>query len=161
MKLLRAFLAAVLLAQASLAAADDAPALSRGQTLYLPIYSHVWHGNIKNKAPEKSLVSALVSIRNTDPTAAIRVVSARYYDTAGKLLAEYVTAPKTVGPLGTYELYVERQESAGGSGANFLIVWSADAPVNPPLVEAVHADIQGHRTLSFITSARPIQPAKK
>ena len=157
----RHFLAAALCGLAFAATADDAPPLSRGQTLYLPIYSHVWHGNIKGRAPEKSLVSALVSIRNTDPEASIHVLSARYYDTAGKPLAEYVTTPRHVGPLGTLELYVERQESAGGSGANFLITWSADAPVNPPVVEAVHADIQGHRTLSFITTARPIQPARK
>lgn len=139
--------------------AEEAPPLSKGQTLYLPIYSHVWHGNRdKNGLPQKSLVSALVSVRNTDLTRSIRVNSARYYDTAGKQLAEYVTPPKTIGPLGTYELYVERKESAGGSGANFVISWQADVPVSPPLVEALHADIQGHRTLSFVTTARPIAP---
>lgn len=139
--------------------AEDAPPLSKGQTLYLPIYSHVWHGNRdKNGVPQKSLVSALVSIRNTDLSRSIRVTSARYYDTAGKVLAEYVTPPKTIGPLGTYELYVERKESAGGSGANFVIAWQADAPANPPVVEALHVDIQGHRTLSFVTNARPLNP---
>lgn len=139
--------------------AAEAPPLVKGQTLYLPIYSHVWHGNRdKHGVPQKSLVSALVSIRNTDMTRAIRVTSARYYDTAGKVLAEYVSPPKTIGPLGTFELYVERKESAGGSGANFVISWQADALANPPLVEALHVDIQGHRTLSFVTSAQPIQP---
>lgn len=139
--------------------AEEAPPLSKGQTLYLPIYSHVWHGNRdKNGLPQKSLVSALVSIRNTDMTRPIRVTSARYYDTAGKVLAEYVTAPKTIAALGTFELYVERKESAGGSGANFVIGWQADVPANPPLVEALHADIQGHRSLSFVTTARPIGP---
>ena len=155
MKIVRLLLLVGAMCVAGQAFAEEMPALSKGQTLYLPIYSHVWHGN-RDKAgvPLKSLVSALVSIRNTDPTRAIRLASARYYDTRGKLLAEYVTAPKTIGPMGTYEMYVERKESAGGSGANFVISWQADAPANPPMVEALHADIQGHRTLSFITTAR-------
>lgn len=153
-------LLAALLGLHSLAGAGELAAPSAGQTLYLPVYSYLWHGNLKKGVPEKSLVSALVSVRNTDPKQAIRLVSARYYNTTGKLLLEYLNAPKVIPPLGTHELYVERQESAGGSGANFLVVWQADGPVNPPAVEAVHADIQGHRTLSFITTAYPIHPSR-
>lgn len=142
--------------------AEEAPALSKGQTLYLPIFTFIWHGNMNKQGyPEKAPASALVSIRNVDPTHSVRVLSARYYDTAGRLLKEYLTAPRTIGPLGTYELYVEKREMAGGSGANFLIEWQADSPVNPLLVEAVHADIQGHRTFAFITTARPVVPATK
>lgn len=147
----------VLLFVAAPANADEV-ALAKGQALYLPIYSHVWHGDLKEGGyPLKSMVSALVSIRNTDLKNPIRVLSARYFDTSGKQLREYLTAAKTIPPMGTYELYVERKESAGGSGANFVILWEAAAPVNLPVVEAVHADIQGHRTLSFITTARPIR----
>lgn len=151
---------AALLAAGMPARAADTPALSAGQTLYLPVYSFLWHGNLKKGYPDKTLVSVLVSVRNTDPKQAIRLVSARYYDTAGKQLHEYMTAPKTIPPMGTYELYVERQEKAGGSGANFLLVWQADNPLNPPVVEGVHADIQGHRTLSFVTGARPLHPSR-
>jgi len=154
------FLLAALLAASVLARAADTPPLSAGQTLYLPVYSFLWHGNLKKGYPSKTLVSVLVSVRNTDPKQAIRLVSARYYDTAGKQLHEYMTAPKVIPPLGTYELYVERQETAGGSGANFLLAWQADNPVNPPVVEGVHADIQGHRTLSFVTEARPLHPSR-
>jgi hypothetical protein len=150
-------LALALLFVAASANADE-PALSKGQTLYLPIYSHVWHGDLKTGGyPTKSLVSALVSIRNTDPKNPIRVLSARYYDTGGKQLHEYVGAAKTIPPMATHELYVERKESAGGSGANFVIAWEAATPTNLPVVEAVHADIQGHRTLTFITTARAIR----
>lgn len=157
MKVVRLLLLLGAVCMAGWVSAEETPSLSKGQTLYLPIYSHVWHGNLdKAGVPLKSLVSALVSIRNTDSKRAIRVTSAHYYDTRGKLLAEYVSQPKTIGPMGTYEMYVERKESAGGSGANFLITWQADTPVNPPIVEALHADIQGHKTLSFITTARPL-----
>jgi hypothetical protein len=135
-------------------------ALTRGQTLYLPVYSHVWYGDrvVDGKYPLKNLVSALVSIRNTSLKTPIRVVSARYYSTTGTLLTEYLAAPQLVPPMGTLELFVERQESEGGSGANFIIEWDSEALTNPPIVEAVHADIKGHQTLTFVTSGRQIQP---
>lgn len=139
------------------AQAQDA-GLSTGQSLYLPIYSHLLYGNanIAGK-PSQYPLSALISLRNTDPRHGIRIVSARYYDTAGKPLREFLPKPAPLPPLGTMELFVERNDMSGGSGANFIVVWQADQPVNPPLVEALHADITGNRTLSFITSARPLR----
>ena len=141
------------------AAADEIPAPSRGQTIYLPVYSHLWHGNLdaKNKVPETAPLSALISIRNTDPTQPIRIVSARYYDTKGSMLREFVPAARAIPPLGTLELFVERREAEGGSGANFLIRWQADTPVSPPITEAVHADLHSVRTVSFVTSGRAIR----
>lgn len=140
-------------------AAQESVPLSAGQSLYLPIYSHLYHGDVNPKTgkPSETLVSTHVSIRNTDPRNGFRVVSARYYNTDGKLLREYLQQPQTIPPLGTYELYVPRSDSSGGSGANFIIEWSADRPINPPLVEALHADIREARTLLFVTTARPIQ----
>jgi hypothetical protein len=139
--------------------AQEAPALAARQTLYLAIYSHLYHGDVHPKTgkPSETLVSTHVSIRNTDPTAGMRVSSARYYNTAGKLLREFINTPQVIPPLGTYELYVPRSDSSGGSGANFIIDWSAEKPINPPIVEALHADIREARTLIFVTTARPIQ----
>lgn len=143
----------------SLAGAQEAAPLSAGQSLYLPIYSHLYHGDVHPKTgkPSETLVSTHISIRNTDPRASFRITGARYYNTVGKLLREYLPQPQTVPPLGTYELYVPRSDSSGGSGANFIIDWSAEKPINPPLVEALHADIREARTLLFVTTGRPIQ----
>ena len=74
-------------------------------------------------APQQTLVSALVSIRNTDLANTIRITSAVYYDTQGKKLREYLPQPVAVPPMGTHEIFVPRADSAGGSGANFVIVW--------------------------------------
>jgi hypothetical protein len=136
-----------------------AEALSSGQALYLPIYSYIWHGDrvVDGKTPLKNTVSALVSIRNTSLKTPIRVSSARYYSTHGKLIKQFISKPVVLGAMGTLELFVERKESEGGSGANFVIEWDARVPTNPPLVEAVHADIKGHQTLTFVTVAHPIQ----
>ena len=141
------------------AAAQNAPSLSSGQVLYLPIYSHIYHGDQdKQGKPSQTLVSTHVSIRNTDPQLSLKILYARYYDTEGKLVREFLRAPLVVPPLGTHELFVPRGDVSGGSGANFLIAWSAGEAANPPLVEALHADVQPARSLIFVTTARPISP---
>lgn len=134
-----------------------------GQSLYLPVYSHLWHGDRagSDKAPSKSLLSVLVSIRNTSLKMPIRVTSARYYSTEGKLIKEYLGKPVTLAAMGTHELFVERKDSEGGSGANFVIQWDSATPTNSPVVEALHADIKsGNHALTFITTAHPIQADK-
>jgi len=145
----------------SLAATANAQSLPSvmSQLLYLPIYSHIYHGDLDNQGkPVQTLLSAHVAIRNTNSGKPLTLHYARYYDTDGKLIKDYVPKAVTIPPLGTHELFVPRSDVTGGSGANFLISWSADTTVNPPLVEALHADIQPARTLTFITSARPIHP---
>ena len=136
----------------------QAPVLSKGQTLYLPIYSHIWYGENDRGKPDRALVSVLVSIRNADPTRTIFLRSARYYDTDGKELREYVASPRTIRPMGTMELFIPRSDDTGGSGANFVIAWHADTAVNAPVVEALHINLASGsgRSVAFTTSARPI-----
>lgn len=139
------------------ASGQTTPGRSLGQTLYLPIYSHIWHGEMdKTGQPMKTLVSVSVSIRNTDPVKAIRINSAQYYDTDGKKLREYLTSPKTIGPMGTYELFVPRSDDTGGSGANFVIAWKSDTPASPPIVEGFHANLPVGRAIAFTTTARSL-----
>ncbi len=131
---------------------------SRGQSLYLPIYSHLLYGNVgRSGQPARALLSALVSIRNTDPRNAMRVLSARYYDTQGRFLRDYLAAPAVVPPLGTLELFVELHDESGGSGANFLIRWESDAAINAPLVEALHANMDSGKAVILTTRAVAIQ----
>ena len=130
---------------------------SSGQLLYLPIYSHIWHGDIdSNGQAVKTLVSVLVSIRNTDASRPMQVTSARYFDTDGKRLRENIPSPRTIGPMGTYEFFIPRSDDTGGSGANFAIAWRSNSGVNPPVVEAVHANLPTGRSIAFVTSARQI-----
>ena len=141
--------------------------LNSGQSLYLPIYSHIVFGNVgRSGTPSQVLLSALVSIRNTDPGRPLRVLSARYYDTNGKLIGERMPKPVIVAPLGTLELFIERNDASGGSGANFIIKWDANSPINPPLVEALHVNMDGGKAVVFTTQSQPIedpaaQPARQ
>ena len=139
------------------ASAQTAPGPSTGELLYLPIYSHIWHGDPNNRGePRKTLVSTSVSIRNTDSARAIRILSAQYFDTAGRKLKEYVPSPRVVQPMGTFELFVPRSDDTGGSGASFLISWSSEQLVSPPIVEGIHVDLPGGTSLVFTTFARAI-----
>ena len=153
------FVFAILLCLSGPAAAQSPVARSTGQMLYLPIYSHVWHGDVDSRGePAKALMSVSVSIRNTDPARPIRVTSAQYFDTDGKRLREYVTTPRTIPKMGTMELFIPRSDDTGGSGANFVIVWKSDTPASPPVVEGFHANLPAGRSIAFTTTARPIPP---
>lgn len=151
---MRKTLAAVILAAlwAGPAAAVDP---SIGQTIYLPVYSHIWHGDLKGDgSPERLLVSTLISVRNTDPHQTITLRQADYYDTDGKLIRHYADQPKAIGPMATVEYFVNLNDSSGGSGANFLLRWSAARPVSQPVIEAVHAYFRGTQSIGFVTVGR-------
>jgi len=135
--------------------AQAASSRSLGQTLYLPVYSHIWHGDTTARGERaKTLMSVAVSIRNTDLSKPIRVLSAQYYDTDGRKLRNYVTTPQVVPPMGTLELFVPRGDDTGGSGANFIIVWKADQATSTPLVEGIHANLPAGRSIAFISTAK-------
>lgn len=141
-----------------MAVAQEARPLSRGQSLYLPVYSHLLYGNLDKKGnASRALLSALVSIRNTDPRRPLKVLSARYFDTSGRFLREYVSAPVSVPPFGTHELFVELHDESGGSGANFVIRWESAESMNPPLVEAIHANMDSGKAVIVTTQALPIR----
>ena len=141
------------------ALAQEARPLSRGQTLYLPVYSHMLYGNVSSKGQaSRVLLSAMVSIRNTDAKRPIRVLSARYYDTGGRFLRDYMPVAQTIPPMGTLELFVELNDESGGSGANFVIAWEAAQPANPPLVEALHANMDSGKAVILTTQAVPVLP---
>ena len=142
---------------AGLALAQAPAGRSTGQVLYLPIYSHIWHGDVDSKGQAtKTLMSVSVSIRNTDPAKPIQITSAQYFDTDGKKLRDFVPVPKTIGPMGTYEIFIPRSDDTGGSGANFVIAWKSDAAANTPIVEGLHVHLPSGRSIAFTTSARQI-----
>ena len=136
---------------------QEARHLSKGQSLYLSVYSHMLYGNLgKRGKASQVLLSTLVSIRNTDPRRPLRVLSAKYYDTDGKLLGERIPQPLLLPPLGTHEIFVELNDASGGSGANFVIRWEADQTMSPPLVEGLHVNMDGGKAVIFMTQALPI-----
>ena len=96
---------------------------------------------------------------DTDPKNAIRIVAAPYYYTDGGLVRNSVPKPRVIPPFGTFELFVELRENAGGSGANYAIKWEAEKPdtlVSPPTIEALHSRFQAGYSVAFISRGRAI-----
>ncbi|CAA7615136.1 DUF3124 domain-containing protein [Magnetospirillum sp. UT-4] len=159
---MRALVLAAALFLATLPAMADPLESSRGQTVYVPVYSHIWHGNLDSKGqPQMLLLSSMLSVRNTDPDDGLIVRSVRYYDTAGKLLREYMTQPARLGAMASTDVFVEHKDDAGGAGANFLVVWSAERPINPPIIETVNAYFFGPHSLAFTSPGKVIAEERK
>lgn len=165
MKRMRAGLLALLLAGMAVApgaVAADPAGRSRGQTLYVPVYSSVLHGNQDRSGnPGEWLLSVMVSLRNTDPRLPVRITAARYYDGAGTLLREYVTEPKMLAPLASMATFIENRDTAGGSGGSLVVTWEAEGAASPLLVEALHTDLFGTRSISFVSRGEVIAPDGK
>jgi hypothetical protein len=119
--------------------------LSAGQALYVPAYSHIYHGNQEKPL----LLSVTLSLRNIDRKNSISITTIDYFDTAGKLIKHYLDAPVVLGPLGSTRYIVAERDTLGGSGANFIVEWKSDKPVNPPIAETVMIGTQSQLGISF------------
>ena len=127
-------------------------ALSQGQLLYVPVYSHIYIGD--RERPFNLAVT--LSIRNTDPGGGLRLTAVDYYDTEGRLVRSYLDAPRDLGPLASIRYVVAEKDVKGGSGANFLVRWEASKPINYPVVESVMIGAQSGQGISFTSQAREI-----
>jgi hypothetical protein len=130
---------------------------SKGQTVYVPVYSHIFYRNInRGSKPSKLLLSSMLSIRNIDPDQSIVVKVVRYHDTDGKLLRED-NAARTLRPLASTDVFVEFKDDAGGAGAKFIVVWESESPVHPPIIESVNTHFVGTQLTTFVSRGRPIK----
>lgn len=154
MNRLRIALAALLLFLLSVphAALAEPPALSTGQTLYVPGHSHIYHGP-KNEA---YLLTTTLGIHNTNFHKPITIEQVKYYDSKGMMIAKLLPQPKALTALETMEFIIPERDDSGGSGANFIVVWSSPEPVNPPLVEAVMIGSASGLGISFTSRGVPI-----
>ena len=127
------------------------PALqkSQGQTIYIPVYSNLTEGFTPSGREITIPLLTNVSIRNIDPDHSLTVTAARYYDTEGNNLGDYLTEPRILRPLATLTLVVKRSDMQGGVGANFLISWESDEKIIAPIIEAVVAGSQGTHGYAF------------
>lgn len=119
-------------------------AVLREASVYVPVYSHVYFGGGR-----PFLLEATLSIRNTSASRPAYVRSARYYDTDGKLVSEFVDRVIELKPLQTIEFLVSQRDSRGGSGANFIVDWVATEDSVEPLVEAVMIGNAGTQGISL------------
>jgi hypothetical protein len=127
--------------------------LSAGQTVYVPIYSHIYSG-VKGRPFD---LAATLSIRNTNPKNSITLVSVKYDDSDGKLVEDYLKKPMQLNALVSTRYIITEDNKAGGSGANFMVAWKSDQKVNPPIIEAVMIGTHSGQGISFLSRGQVIK----
>lgn len=132
--------------------AADSVTLSKGQSIYVPAYSHIYTGN----SERPFLLTVTLSIRNIDPKNQIDITVVDYYATQGTHLKHFLTDTKTLQPLESSRYIIAERDKSGGSGANFIVEWKSDKLVNPPIVEAVMIGTQTQQGISFTSRGREI-----
>ena len=127
--------------------------ISKGQTVYVPVYSHIYSGDREHPFD----LTATLSIRNTDPKQTITILTVDYYDSKGKLLKKYMEGPVNLNPLATTRYIIKESDKSGGSGANFMVKWKSDIKVNAPIIESIMIGTKTQQGISFISRGRAIQ----
>ena len=125
---------------------------STGQTVYVPIYSHIYSGDKEHPF----YLAATLSIRNTDPGRSLTLTRVDYYDSDGGLLKRYLDTPLALGPLSSTRYVIGERDKAGGSGANFIVSWTAVQPVTVPIIESVMIGTQTQQGISFTSRGQVI-----
>lgn len=157
MKMLVTSLILSLLSAGPAFAADDKIPLSAGQTVYAPIYSHVFTG--PKELPFN--LAATLSIRNTDPHNQITILSAEYFDSKGHSIKKYMQNPLTLAPLASQHFSIKENDETGGFGANFIVKWKAGKAINPPIIESVMIGAKSGQGISFVSPGKVIDEGTK
>ncbi|WP_022850729.1 DUF3124 domain-containing protein [Limisalsivibrio acetivorans] len=120
---------------------------SKGQTVYIPVYSEIYAG--ARSKPMDLVVT--VSIHNTSSEESILLEKVDYHDTSGNLIKHYLDKPLLLGPLATAQYIVREKDDTGGSGANFIVKWSAKEKVPQPVTESVMIGAKSSLGISFVS----------
>lgn len=118
--------------------------LTVSQTVYIPVYSHVYI----HEGTSYNLTTTL-SVRNCDLSRSLVVKRVQYHGGDGGLIQSYLDEPLKIPALGTTEFLVPEKDVRGGSGASFVVEWAAEAAVNPPLIEAIMVGASGQQGISL------------
>lgn len=124
-----------------------------GQLLYVPCYSHIY---FRDERRSLNLATTL-SVRNTSRTDSLTINRVDYYDSEGARVRRYLSSSVQLAPLASTYYIVREEDLRGGVGANFLVHWTAEQPIDPPVVEAVHITTQSALGISFTSASRVLR----
>ncbi len=131
---------------------QDAFLPAKGQTIYVPAYSHIYSGD----RGKPFALTITLSIRNVDLKHHIKITQIDYYESQGKLLKRHLEKSIILKPLESIRYIVSQRDRSGGSGANFLVRWESSKPANPPLIESIMIGTQNQQGVSFTSRGRPL-----
>ena len=123
----------------------------RGQVLYMPIYSNIPYTEKKNYD-----LSAFLAVHNTDLSHKIKITKVTLFNTDGMVVKNFISGDQLLNPFAT-AIFTIPKEDQSGTGANFLVEWIADQPVNEPLIESVMKDLSGNLGVSFLSPGKVIR----
>jgi hypothetical protein len=119
--------------------------LFKGQTVYVPVYSHIYSGDRERPF----YLATTLSIRNTDRSNAITLTAVDYYNSEGEFLKHYLEKEILLKAMATKRYVVPESDKSGGSGAKFIIRWTSDQAVAEPLIESVMISTKTQQGISF------------
>ena len=128
--------------------------LWKSQTIYVPIYSHIY---LTDKRKIKLDLSVTLSIRNTDATKPVTFQTVNYFNSEGTLIKSFITKPHTLPPMSSSYFTIEESDTTGGWGANFILEWKSDDKVTEPVIEAIHSGARGTHSYIFNTQRKSHQ----
>lgn len=102
------------------------------------------------------LLSATLSIRNTNFKKSSYINRIDYYSTDGELIKSYLTSPIKLPAMATLNYIVEKEEDKGGSGAKFIIEVEGVDDTVKPVIEAVMIGNFSNKSFAFSTQGVPV-----
>ena len=132
---------------------DATPPLRFRDTVYVSIYSDIY----SESKDVKFNLTATLSIRNTSLTDSLYIDDIDYYNSAGELVREYLSGPIYLNPMQSIEYVIEEDDTAGGTGANFLVRWGSTTEDIHPIFEGIMISTHGQQGISFRTEGRSIR----
>lgn len=134
-----------------------AETLSKGQLIYVPVYSEIPFG----EGHRTLNLAATLSVRNIDPKRDLIVNKVEYHDSHGALVRSYLQQPQKVRPMAAAEFLVKESDRTGAISASFIVEWSAETEIVEPIVESVMIGTASGQGISFIGQGRVVGPGAR
>jgi len=114
---------------------------SRGQTVYVPASHNCYFGD-----PCMLSVNTRLSIRNVDLNHAITVTEINFHGPDGDFVMALLEEPLDLQPLASATFAVRESESPYWAvftegKPSFIVIWTAQLRVHPPMIASAHATI--------------------
>ncbi|MCP3459492.1 MULTISPECIES: DUF3124 domain-containing protein [unclassified Bradyrhizobium] len=124
---------------------------------YVPAYSSVAMSQGKLRVD----FSVTLSVHNASETLPLVLKRIAYFDTTGKMIESYLKSPVALKPLATVSVVIPTEDVRGGTGANFIVDWTAASEIAEPVVEALMVGGVANAHYAFISQGRPTRTVGK
>ena len=143
----------VLLFESSLLPVPSGGARPVRATVYVPAYAVIRASSGQTRIK----LATTLSIHNSSRDKPLVLERVDYHNTEGDLVQGFLEQPVALKPFGTMEMFIPEEDVRGGTGANFVVDWTADGPTSEPVVEAIMIGALGTTSYSFVSQGRTVR----